>query len=126
MDQARPRVVLEPVSVTFRVIGDPNDESYINVSNVNARELLVALRGPGADAADLCGEIAASDLAHLCLRFINTSEPDPGLAPSEPLRDASMARYVECGRRPGYLHDVAGRLWRLAISAGMGGVVVWE
>jgi hypothetical protein len=114
------------MSVTFRITGDLSDDNYVNVSNANARDVLLALHVPGANAPDLCGELPASDLAHLCLRFINTSEPDPGLAPSEPLRDASMARYVECGRRPGYLHDVAGRLWRLAISAGMGGVVVWE
>jgi hypothetical protein len=126
MDQAHRGVVVGGVSVTFRVVGDPNDDNYVNVSNVNGRDVLHVLRVPGADAPDLCGEIAASDLARLCMMFVNSAEPDPGLRPREPLRDASRARYVECGRRAGYLRETAERLWRLALEAAPGGVVAWE
>ena len=112
--------------MNFRVVGDPNDDSYVNLSNSNAREILTVLRVPGADAADLCGEIAATDLARLCMTYINTSEPDPERPSSEPLRDVSRARLVICGRRPGYLREVAGRLWRLALEAGAGGEIAWE
>lgn len=114
------------MSVTFRVIGDHDDDNIVNVSNANARDVLHALHVPGGDAADLSGSMSASDLARLCLAFLNTTKLDRGLAPSEPLRDASRARLVVCGRRDGYLHEVAGRLWRLALRAGPGGVVVWE
>lgn len=126
MDRVPHRAVLEPVSVTFRIVGDPSDDNYVNISNTNARDVLVALKVPNADTGDLCGELPAAVLARLCMRFVNGAEPDLERMPSEPLRDASRSRYVECGRRPGYLHDVAGRLWRLATSAEPGGVVAWE
>ena len=114
------------MSVTFRVIGDHDDDNIVNVSNANARDVLHALHVPGADDQDISGSMSASDLARLCLAFLNSTKLDPGLAPSEPLRDASRARYVECGRREGYLHEVAGRLWKLALRAGPGGEITWE
>jgi hypothetical protein len=115
------------VSVTFRLAGEPNDDNnQVNVSNVNGREILRVLHVPGADAPDLCGEVPAAVLARLCMRFMNGAEPDPELAAVDVVGAPGQARLFVCRRREGYLRDQAGRLWRLALEAGPGGVVCWE
>jgi hypothetical protein len=126
MGRGVPHAVVVVVSVTFRVLGDRDDDNIVNVSNANARDVLNALDVPGADAPDLCGGIAAADLARLCMIFVNSAEPDPASPGVELHGVPGRARLVECGRRAGYLRDVAGRLWRLALAAGPGGEIAWD
>jgi hypothetical protein len=113
------------MSVTFTIATSGEAADEINVSNVNGRELLRVLNVPGADHADLCGSIVASDLARLCMAFINSTAGDPERAAHEPLQDSSRARLVECGRAEGYLRARALELWRLCLSAPPESEISW-
>lgn len=129
------------MSVTFSVIGGetdldsmidsmPEDEdamydNMVNVSNANARELLIALGAPGADEYQPCGSLPSPEFARLCMQVVNSNVEDPGRDAVEPLRSADQARFIICGRRPDYIKDTVRRLWALALTAPAGSVISW-
>ncbi|MDP9151975.1 MAG: hypothetical protein M3O36_18790 [Myxococcota bacterium] len=113
------------MSVTFHINGRRPDyddaDTFLNLANTNARDLLHWL---GFDAADLCGQIPAPKLARRCrerLRLI-AGNIDPA-KPFNGGQGQSGARFIYFGRREGYLHDRCEELLRLAESAGHGEIL---
>jgi hypothetical protein len=116
------------VSVTFWNAGEvPNtgdgdvwEERFLNLSNANARDLIAWLRLPDED---LCGEIAARELAARCRRRLwdearNHDEGLPGSVEYD-------GRLVIGGREPGYLRRRTEQLLNLCALAGEEGVITW-
>jgi hypothetical protein len=113
------------MSVTFRVKGEranwETGENFLNLSNVNAREVLAWL---GYEIGEgLLGELDARELAARCRRRL-WNEPrnhDPEL-PGWEGRGAGGVRVVQFARRPGYLREKTEALLKLAERAGEGAV----
>lgn len=82
----------------------------VNVSNLNARYLLDAL-GLN-DGGDLCGTATGEDFLGRILMALAVAPVDEGV-PAHAVPGAG-ARWVECGRRPGYLQEVLGWLHEVA------------
>lgn len=81
----------------------------VNISNANARFVLDAL---GEDTDDLCGGETGDAFLGRVLTALAIAPVDEGI-PAHTAHGAS-ARLVECGRRPGYLHDTLQRLHEVA------------
>jgi hypothetical protein len=125
------------VSVTFSIRGrlpDYDDgETFVNVSNGNARALLGYLRVARADqAGDVFGSRPARVLAAHCRRALwpeIASRGDEGIEPAEyraVRADGTPGPLViECGRRPGYLQEKARALLVLCERAGDDGEIEW-
>lgn len=132
------------MTVTFSVHGEHSDveqpDSYVNVSNTRARELLDWL-GFSAEARDpaLCGTLPSGELAARCRRRLwpIARNQDPGTATTiegpiarlqEIGADAENASHegptvVICGRPEGYLPVRTAQLLALCERAGAGGAI---
>lgn len=102
---------------------DVSDEFDVNVANMNARTLLVAL---GIDASDdLCGMMDAEQFLGAVLLAMAVERDDSGVAPVEV--GGPGARMVDCGLRPGYFADRFSALHALATEAvRLGRPVMWS
>jgi hypothetical protein len=102
------------MSVTFSIEGQRPDyddpSTFVNLSNVNAADLLEWLALP----RDLWGQIDARELAARCRRRLwdVPRNHDPGRAP------IVQGRLVTCGRFAGYLRERTADILRLAERAG--------
>jgi hypothetical protein len=86
------------------------DELAVNVSNVNARDILSFL---GVEF-DYCGTLSADELLGATLVAEAVAPRDPG---HEGGADPRNPRMIECGRRPGYLNDRTAQIRALAEAA---------
>lgn len=103
------------MSVTFSIRGEKDDDLYLNMSNVNARDLLAWLGY--TDRVDLLGELDPRDLEARCKRRLWPERRNTD--PSRPAKayggvGTGMCRVVECGREEGYLRTRTEQLLRLA------------
>jgi hypothetical protein len=102
------------MSVTFHIEGlrpDYDDPAtFVNLHNEGAGDLLEWLGLP----RQLWGEIDARELAPRCRRRLwdVARNDDAGRAP------LVEGRFIDCGRRPGYLRERTAELLRLAERAG--------
>lgn len=97
---------------------DVSGDLDVNVSNVNARTLLVAL-GIAADD-DLSGVVDGEQFLGAVLLAMASDRDDSGVAPAVVGgREVgqSGATMVDCGLRPGYFADRFGALHALATEA---------
>jgi hypothetical protein len=107
---------------------DVDDALDVNVSNVNARTLLIAL-GLG-DAEDLSGIVDGADFQARVMLALATDRDDSGVAPAV-IGGASLgqtgATMIDCGLAPGYFADRFGALYALAQEAArLGRSVQWS
>lgn len=113
------------MSVTFYPLtGEHDDRPDLNVCHVNAHALLDLLDLEHDDEYDLYGRMPAGEFqARVVLaqaRIAVTGEDDG-------TPDIVEGRYVEFGRRPGYLADRLDALEAVAAwAAEHGGDVVWS
>lgn len=107
------------MSVTFSVRGQvpdyETDHGWINLSGVNARAVLDALGIEGGP--DLCGEIRGRELRLACETYLAKPTADA------PKLGVIEARFVEFGRRSGYVSDRVKALLGLAALAGDLGII---
>ncbi len=112
------------MSVTFSRVGADEAESYVNLSNVNAADLLRFLGLP----YEPCGELPARELAALCgravMRIAGDHAPGDGGRMRTEERLPGRATVITCEREPGYLVRRSCELRALAIAAG-DGVISW-
>jgi|SRR5579883_1212376 len=115
------------MSVTFHVQGQrvdyDNHESYLNLANENARDLLYWL---GYDGSCLYGALDARDLAERCRERVRLVRVN--IDPARPARESvgeTGCRCVYGGRAEGYLHDRAAQFLELAERAS-DGVIVFD
>ncbi len=109
------------MSVDFTIEGERMDletgENYLNLSNVNAMDLL---RWLGVLAPGEHGRIHSAELSALCRRRLwpEKRNEDPGREASE------EGRVIDCGRREGYLPEKAQALLKLCERAN-GRRILW-
>lgn len=110
------------MSVTFSIRGvelDLDDyDSYMNLANTNARELLRRLE---LDYEDLWGDMRATELAKKCEEALNSGEEDLGLPPRLEARNMIFG-----GRPPGRIDERLRQLKKLCDRAGELGVIEWN
>jgi hypothetical protein len=121
------------MSVTFSIQGleydledTTHDDRWLNVSNVNARDVLEALGIACGDG--LIGSVRAHDLEKACVAYLARPTHDDGIPAGSNARhsvDASMhyARFLEPGRRAGYVSEKVEHLLRITRRAGKLGVI---
>jgi hypothetical protein len=107
---------------------DVDDTLDLNVSNLNARTLLIALGLDDGD--DLCGTLDGEDFLGRVLLALATDRDDSGV-PYAIVGGAEVgqsgATVVDCGRSVGYFADRFGALHALALKAvRLGRGVVWS
>lgn len=111
------------MSMDFSVVGEKRhcnewcaecDKQFINMSNVNACDVLRAL---GIDTSECYGEMPARKLAKLCRANLNIV--DPGQEGYE------EGRVINCARRPGYLNERIAQILALCERAGDLGKIAW-
>jgi len=116
------------MSITFSVVGeridwdnDADADKYINMSNVNAADVLDALGY--SLAPDYSGEVRSRELALRCLRVIGQGEDAelPMVESGGP--GTGQCRVISCGRRAGYVVERATQLLALCKRAGDLGMV---
>lgn len=119
------------MSVTFSFVG-AGDDHFVNVSNVNARDILDHLALSVGD--ELWGEVDVEDLIRRCQARLNEVHviagapiTVPARDPKKPLRQSGgpgtdQCRVLHCGRPAGYLREKTERLLWLACVAEMRGV----
>lgn len=98
-------------ATTFEFAADIED---INMNNANAAFVLESL-GFAEDVAagDLCGTVPAQDFLGRVLAALALSPGDEGV----PAHTVGSDRFIDCGRRPGYLQDRLAGLHELALAA---------
>jgi hypothetical protein len=98
---------------------DVDDTLDLNVSNLNARTLLIALGLDGEDG-DLCGTVDGEDFLGRVLLALATDRDDSGV-PYAVIGGAALgqsgATMIDCGRSVGYFADRFGALHALALEA---------
>ena len=110
------------MSTTFSIAGrryDVDDEStYVNLSSVNARELLKML---GLENDELLGEFRARGLVPRCKEVLRAlrAQGDEGE------EGVTEGRYHFAGRSPGLLTRRAKELLALCEKAGELGLITW-
>lgn len=129
-------VTCEPCSAYGPLITPVTDVPEINVSNSNARQLLDVLGYTGdGTASSICG---SSDASAACYDELSgqTSGPDflgrvltaLALAPVDAGVPAHAvhadSRFIDCGRRPGYIQDRLVQLEELSRYASTRGLLV--
>jgi hypothetical protein len=107
---------------------DVDDALDLNVSNLNARTLLIALGLD--DEGDLCGSATGEDFLGRVLLALATDRDDSGV-PYAIVGGAAVgepgATMIDCGRSVGYFADRFGALHALAMEAvRLGRGVVWS
>jgi hypothetical protein len=120
------------MSVTFSGY-NPATEQFlaedldVNMANANARVVLDAL-GFAEDVAagDLCGTVPAQDFLGRVLTGFGLAPTDPGRPVTENTGQHG-ARFIDCGRAPGYVQDRLVQLQELAEAAvgTPGAVISW-
>jgi hypothetical protein len=114
------------VSVTFSIRGagyDVDDEkTFVNVSNTNARDLLIRL-GLGDEPGDneLRGNRRAKDLARRCRDELTAEKKNQDTG----IEGFSDGRFHFGGRSPGLLNRRIQELLDLCERAGDLGVIYW-
>ena len=108
------------MSVTFSIgerLSTDLEDSWINLANQNAADLLAWL---GFPSDDLYGQIPARELAALCRRRLwpEARNADPEVP------DVARGRFYRFGRPAGYLRQRTMELLHLAELAG-DGVISW-
>ena len=110
------------MSVTFSALNTTTDqwvadELSVNMANANAAVVLDAL-GFAEDVAagDLCGSVPAQDFLGRVLTGFGLAPTDPGRPATEDIGEHG-ARFIDCGRAPGYVQDRLGQLQALAEAA---------
>lgn len=110
-----------------QAVCDVDSALDVNVANVNARLLLVAL---GLDSDDLCGSTSGEDFLGRVLLALATDRDDSGVRStviSGREVGTSGATMIDCGLRPGYFADRFGALHALALEAArLGREVHWS
>jgi hypothetical protein len=87
------------------------EELEINMSNSNAAVVCAAL-GIDLDAEGWCGSLPAEDFLGRVLVALAIQPSDEGIPVHE--LPTGGVRWVECGRRPGYIQERLGQLHELA------------
>lgn len=115
------------MSVTFTAAGVPQDdegwsELDVNMSNSNAATIAATL-GIDLDAGGWAGEMEARDFQGRILLALAIEPSDEGVPAHE--LPGPGARWIECGRRPGYVQERLGQLHELAQWAVDHGALIW-
>jgi hypothetical protein len=112
-----------------QAVMDVSDALDVNVSNLNARTLLIAL-GLDDGEGDLCGSLDGEDFLGRVLLALATDRDDSGVASAViGGREVgqSGATMIDCGVAPGYFADRFGALHALGQEAArLGRSVVWS
>lgn len=118
------------MSVTFSVRNEATDyedlKAFLNLANVNARDLL-ALLGVATDPSgyDLCGSMRAKELLRRCVAARALVGADRGRLGYAEAREGRAALVVGC-RPAGRMAEYVEKLVALCDRAGDLGVICWS
>jgi len=101
----------------------PQNPWEMNVSNVNAVDLLRTLKLYDENSEDLMGVLNAWKLHRACEKALANLPPDAG-RPDVESRGSGGCRWIECGKTPGYYFERFSQLRDLAkIAIEIGAII---
>lgn len=100
-----------------RATMDVPEHLDVNVSNVNARMIAVALGVDVESDGELVGRMTGEAFLGSVLLALASDRDDSGVRPTEVAPGARGATMIDCGQRAGYWAETLGNLHALALEA---------